>query len=207
MKLLIWGTGGHARVVMDSAIASEPLVEIAFIDDNRQGMVSGYPILGTRAALPVARLEGFDRFIVAIGDNAVRAHCFRLALEHAFTAACVIHPSASISPNASISAGSVVMPRAVINAGARIGTNCIINTAAVVEHDCVIADDVHISPGVLLGGGVSVGQSAHLGLGSIALPGAEIGECAVVGAGSVVLRKVPAGTTVVGVPCRPLPRG
>src|SRR5581483_7939893 len=121
MKLLVWGTGGHARVVLDAAIASDPSVDIGFIDDNHQGTVWGYPILGTRVALPSVLAAGYDHVIVAIGDNAIRAECFRLALEPPFRAPCIIHPSASVSPSASISAGSVVMPRAVINAGARIG--------------------------------------------------------------------------------------
>jgi acetyltransferase-like isoleucine patch superfamily enzyme len=81
-----------------------------------------------------------------------------------------------------------------------------LNTAAVVEHDCLVGDHVHLSPGVLLGGGVTVHSFAHVGIGAIALPGSEIGEGAIVGAGAVVLDSVPSGTTVVGIPARLLAR-
>jgi acetyltransferase-like isoleucine patch superfamily enzyme len=94
------------------------------------------------------------------------------------------------------------MPRAVVNAGAVVGDNCIVNTGVVVEHDCRIADHVHLSPGVVLGGAVTVESLVHMGLGSIALPGSLIQTGAVVGAGAVVLREVSRGETVVGVPAR-----
>lgn len=80
------------------------------------------------------------------------------------------------------------------------------NTAAVVEHDCRIGDHVHLSPGLLLGGGVTVHSFAHVGIGAIALPGTEIGEGAIVGAGAVVLDSVPPHTTVVGIPARIISR-
>jgi UDP-perosamine 4-acetyltransferase len=75
-----------------------------------------------------------------------------------------------------------------------------------VEHDCRIGDHVHISPGVLLGGAVTVRDYAHIGIGAIILPGIEIGEGAMVGAGAVVRESVPVGVTVVGIPARSLVR-
>jgi acetyltransferase-like isoleucine patch superfamily enzyme len=98
------------------------------------------------------------------------------------------------------------MARVVINAGAQIGKNCIVNTAAIVEHECRVGDHVHLSPGVLLGGGVTVHSFAHVGIGAIALPGTEIGEGAIIGAGAVVVDSVPSGATVVGIPARALAR-
>jgi len=203
-KLLLWGAGGHAKVVLDCAGAMRTFQNIAFIDDAAMDEFCGHPVLGTRALLAAALRQGYSEILVSIGDNSIRAACFALALEHGLVGATVIHPSATISPSASIAPGTVIMPGAIVNAGARIGCNCIVNTAAIIEHDCVIGDHVHISPGVALGGGVRIGALAHLGLGAIALPGATIGERAIVGAGSVVLKSVAPTTTVVGVPARVL---
>ena len=203
--LLLWGAGGHAKVVLDCVHAMGAFTEIAFIDDAtaRTGEeFCGCPVLGCRAHLAAAVRDGFRNFLVSIGNNNVRAACFDVAYGHGLAGAVVIHPAATISPSATIGAGTVVMPGAIINAGVCIGRNCIVNTAAVIEHDCIMGDNVHISPRAVLGGGANIGAFAHIGLGAIALPGALIGERAVVGAGSVVLKAVPPATTVAGVPAR-----
>jgi acetyltransferase EpsM len=201
-KLVLWGAGGHGKVVLDIAIAMDAFSGIAFIDDDPAragGEFCGCPVFPTLAEAGRA-----DRgaIVVAIGSNQIRARCAALALDRGWELATLIHPSAIVSPSARLGAGTVIMPHAVINAGAEIGSNCIINTAAVVEHDCRIGDHVHLSPGVLLGGAVTVEPLVHMGLGSIALPGSVIEACAVVGAGAVVLRAVSRGETVVGVPAR-----
>ena len=205
--LLIWGSGGHAKVVLDIARADGRFSAIACINDDEaseRAEFSGCRILGSFHNLSPSALGGYDAMVIAIGSNQARAHCFEIAREHGWTLVTLVHSSAVISPSARLGAGTVVMPRAVVNASATVGENCIINSAAVVEHDCHIADHAHLSPGVMLGGGVTIQRFAHLGLGAIALPGSTIGERAVVGAGAVVLRSVEADQTVVGVPCHRL---
>ena len=202
--LLIWGAGGHGKVVLDIARSTERFEGIMFLDDNpaRAGKrFCNCPLMGGPEDLH--RFAG-SAFVVAVGDNHDRAECFRRALRHGLLAAALIHPTAVISPSASIQGGTVVMPGVIVNAGAVIGANCIINTGAIVEHDCRIDDHVHISPRVVLGGGVSVGPLAHVGIGAVVLPRATVGEESVVGAGALVLREAPAGCTVVGVPAKAL---
>jgi sugar O-acyltransferase (sialic acid O-acetyltransferase NeuD family) len=148
------------------------------------------------------REAGFEEFIIAIGANSVRAQRFDEALEFGMQAAVCIHPTAWISPSASIGSGTVIMARAVVQSKARIGKNCIINTGAIVEHDCVIGNHTHLSPSVTLGGTVTVGEYVHMGIGAIALPGSRIGDRSVIGAGAVVLREIPSDVTAVGVPAR-----
>jgi acetyltransferase-like isoleucine patch superfamily enzyme len=53
-------------------------------------------------------------------------------------------------------------------------------------------------------GDVVVGERAMIGAGVIVLPGVEIGAGAQVAANSLVTRDVPPGTTVAGVPARPM---
>ena len=204
MRLLLWGAGGHGKVVYDVVVASGAFEEVAVIDDDPVRRFDGLPVAGTSEALAALRRKGYESCLVSIGPNLTRAKCYRTAVAHGFYGATAIHSSAVVSPSATIGAGTVVMPNAVINAGAQIGQNCIINTGAIVEHDCRIADHVHISPRVVLGGAVTVGRYAHIGIGAVVLPGAAAGEESVVGAGAVVLKEAPAHCTVVGVPAKVL---
>ena len=200
MKLLLWGAGGHAKVVLDIASAMRAFTDICFVDDDpeKQGQsFRGLPIISG------SRLSGWSgSFLIAIGDNRIRAARYRAASGAGLCAATLVHPSAIVSPSAAIGEGTVVMPGAVINADARVGRNSIVNTGAIVEHDCVVGDHAHIAPRVALGGAVKVGDFALIGSGAVALPGAVIGENAIVGAGAVVLEGAPASATVAGVPAR-----
>lgn len=202
--LVLWGASGHGKVVLDVGSSQGSFDSIVFIDD-RYAEIGPYfmhcSVLGGQDALP--SLRGCS-FLISIGDNAQRTHCYATAISHGLVPTTLIHRTAIIAPSVVIGRGTVVMPGATINVGAVVGDNCIINTGAIVEHDCRIADHVHISPRVALGGAVTVGNAAHVCIGAVVLPGVHIGDSAVVGAGSVVLKSVPHGTTVVGVPSRPL---
>jgi sugar O-acyltransferase (sialic acid O-acetyltransferase NeuD family) len=190
---VIWGCGGHARVVHDVARAMNVFDQTAFHDDDP-----------ATATLSVSQLSqaGFEEFIIAIGANSTRASRFDEALRAGLRPAVCVHPTAWVSPDASIGVGTVIMARAVVQSNARVGKNCIINTGAIVEHDCTIGDHTHLSPSATLGGAVIVGEYVHMGIGAIALPGSCIGDRAVIGAGAVVLREIPADVTAVGVPAR-----
>jgi sugar O-acyltransferase (sialic acid O-acetyltransferase NeuD family) len=203
--LVIWGCGGHGRVVFDIATAMGVFGGIWFYDDrpDAAATVAGTAVL--TGSIGSAAPEGAE-FVIAIGDNRVRAAKFAEALGAGLRPAICGHPTACISPSAVVGAGTVLMPFAVVQAGARVGLNCILNTCAVVEHDCVIGDHAHLSPSAVLGGNVQVGEFAHMGIGTVARPGARVGAHAVVGAGAVVLDKVEPNTTVAGVPARELKR-
>ena len=203
-SLLIWGAGGHAKVVLDIARATGSFDAIDFIDDDAER--AGVPFCDCPTMdgpWELHRMAGRS-FVVAIGDNRARAQCFHRALDHGLTPESLLHSTAVIAPSASIGRGTVIMAGAIVNAGAVIGENCILNSGSIVEHDCKIGPHVHISPRAVLGGGASVRAFAHIGIGAILLPGALVGEESIVGAGAVVLEEAPARCTVVGVPARAL---
>src|SRR4051812_26079108 len=142
--LVIWGAGGHGKVVLEVARALG-YGRILFLDD---GAIPGSSLLGCDVVIPAdSRLLNRDAsFVIAIGNNGERARCFGLAQKWGWRPATLIHASATVSASAVIGAGTVVMPRVVVNACAAVGENCILNTAAVIEHDCVVEDHVHIAP-------------------------------------------------------------
>jgi sugar O-acyltransferase (sialic acid O-acetyltransferase NeuD family) len=206
-KLLVFGAGGHAKVVID-IIEQQGGYEIAGLLDDDAGRKGsrffGYDVFGTRAELPALHSTGLRHAIVAIGDNAGRAGIAALLAQQGWQFASAIHPRASIGRGAEIGAGSVVMAGCVVNADARLGAHAIVNTGATIDHDCRIGDFVHVAPGCHLCGGVSVGQGSFLGAGTTATPGVKIGSRVTVGAGSTVIRDVADDARVTGAPARAL---
>lgn len=205
-SLVIWGAGGHAKVVADIVRAGGRWRVHGFLDDLRPER-DGQPLYGARLYAGPHHLEeflaaGIRHLIVAVGDCAARLRLAEIAEHHGFTLATAVHPSAVISSTAILGPGTMVGPLAVINADSRIGSSVIVNTAAVVEHDCLLADGVHLSPRVVLGGGVSIGRSSWIGIGATVKDHVTIGSNTVVGAGAVVVRAIPDHVLAYGVPAR-----
>ena len=206
-KLVVFGAGGHAKVVID-IIEQQGSYEIAgLLDDDlkHQGQrFFGYPVLGTRADLPRLISAQLRHAIVAIGDNADRAAVATHLDQLGWSLVSAVHPRASIGRGVNIGPGTVVMAGCVVNADAYLGAQVIVNTGATVDHDCRIEDGVHIAPGCHLCGNVGVGQGSLLGAGATVTPGVRIGNKAIVGAGSTVIHDVADETRVSGSPARPL---
>ena len=207
VELVVFGAGGHAKVVID-IIEHQGNYEIAgLLDDNPKhqgGRFFGYPVLGTRAALPALLSGKLCHAIVTIGDNAIRAAVAAHLEQLGWRFGDAVHPRASISRGVEIGPGSVVMAGCVVNADTYVGRLVIVNTGATVDHDCRVEDAVHIAPGCHLCGGVRVGPGSFLGAGCIVTPGVRIGANVFVGAGSTVIRDVADGARVSGSPAKPL---
>lgn len=208
-RVLIWGGGGHGKVVADVARALG--MEIAgFVDADPAKLGSTVEPGGAAVVLSEQALmrhfpsdsppAGADRVVLAVGDNASRSRCRKSIPEKFLTV--LVHPSAIVSPSARLDAGVVVMPGAIVNASAVVGPGAIINTGAVVEHDCVVAEDAHVAPAAVLSGGVRVGARTLVGAGSVTLPQIVIGSDATIGAGAVVVSAVADNATVAGNPAR-----
>lgn len=193
---VLYGAGGHAMVIAEIIEAAGGSL-LGFYDSvTAKTQLLGYPVY---TQLEAWNLPAGTQWIISVGDNAARQ---RIAAAHPFPFGTVVHPSAVISPRATLGEGTVVMAGVCINSSARIGRHVIINTRASVDHESVLEDFVHLSPGVTLAGNVQVGAGTHIGTGASVIPGIRIGRWCTIGAGSVIIRDVPDGAKVVGVPGR-----
>jgi acetyltransferase EpsM len=198
--LIIYGAGGHGRVVVDAALSAGWTIQ-SWIDDHPASATQWeIPIIASKDVLWRKLISRM--FIVAIGDNRVREEVFRRLCELELIPALVIHPSAVISQFARIGAGTVVMADVVVNPVASIGENCILNTACSIDHDCSVGPHAHLCPGVRLAGMVVVGAGTMIGTGAVVIPSINIGERCVIGAGAVVTADLPAKAVAHGNPAR-----
>jgi sugar O-acyltransferase (sialic acid O-acetyltransferase NeuD family) len=196
-SVVVYGAGGHGRVVAEAAGLAGFRV-VGFIDDAPTVLgIGDVPVF--RPGDPLTQTAAW---IVAIGDNAARAAIVDRCLRAGRSLISVVHPRAFVSPTASLGRGVFVAAGAIVHSHAHLGDGVIVNSGAIVEHDAELSGMVHIAPGAVLGGGVRVERGALVGLGSRVLPGLRLGCGATIGAGSVVLTDVDDGATVVGIPGR-----
>ena len=141
---IIIGAGGHGKVVLDAALAAQQPVSYLVDDAPASSELLGLRVVpASDADWQAARL--FE-FLVAVGDNRIRAMLFQQLLRKGGTPTTIIHPSAIVSKHARIGRGTVLCAGVVVNAGAVIGENCILNTACSIEHDCNIAEPLRSAP-------------------------------------------------------------
>jgi sugar O-acyltransferase (sialic acid O-acetyltransferase NeuD family) len=207
-RVVVYGAGGHGKVVADLILAGGEVDLLGFVDDGASPgrVVLGRPVLGDGEWLAREAARGLFVVALGVGANAARRAVADRCAAFGAELFVAVHPRAVVASSAWLAPGVVVMAGAVVNPDAHVGRGAIVNTGAVVEHDVVVGDFAHLSPNASTGGAAKVGALAHLGLGSVVLSGVSVGEGAVVGAGAVVLRDVREGATVVGVPAREVSR-
>ena len=134
--LIVYGAGGHGKVVADILIARGEKVT-GFLDDTKtESMkVLGLPVLGSSEWLDV---NPNVRVALGVGNNIVRARTAELCVAKQVELVTAIHPSAVIAQSAVVEEGAVIMALAVVNPDGVIGRGAIVNTSAVVEHDCAV---------------------------------------------------------------------
>ncbi|MFH1034249.1 MAG: acetyltransferase [Pseudomonadota bacterium] len=212
-KILILGTGGNCRDVLDTildinAAAGRALWEpLGFLDDDqaRQGqLVCGLPVLG-----PLSAAGGFDGCLLANVIGSPFNHNRRPEIAAKTGApperfATLVHPTATVSRWASLGPGCVLFPQVCLHNGARLGAQVVVLAGSVINHDDVIGDFTCIAAGVCVSGQVEVGAHCYLGSNSVIRGGLKVGQGSLVGMGSVVIRDVEPFSVVAGNPARRL---
>jgi sugar O-acyltransferase (sialic acid O-acetyltransferase NeuD family) len=205
MKIIIIGAGGHARVVYENLRHDKNMDVVAFVDNQIRGSderIMGIPVLGPHSVVLKLIDDGVKGFVVAVGDNKIRAEHFNNFIKMGLDPVNAIHPTSTIAYDVKIGKGVVICMSANISTGAQIGNNTIINTNAIIEHEDVIEDHVHIGPGSSLAGRVKVKKGTFVGIGCIVKEYTTIGENCIIGAGSVVLNDIPDNSIAVGTPAK-----
>jgi sugar O-acyltransferase (sialic acid O-acetyltransferase NeuD family) len=208
--LVVVGAGGFGRevvdLVRDARAAGAGIDLLGVVDDVAPDPalldVSRVAHVGT--VEQVARAHPGCSYVVAVGDPATRRSLAGRARAAGLVPAILVHPSASLGPSARLGAGTIVCASSVITTNVVLGSHCLVNLACTIGHDARLGDGVSLMPGVHLSGGVVLEDDVYIGTGAVVLPGVRIGEAAVVGAGACVVHDVAPGTTVVGVPARPV---
>ncbi|TRW90342.1 hypothetical protein [Candidatus Methylobacter oryzae] len=170
-----------ARLSALEGICPPPVVE--HIDDFKPVLAEELYLLGpttpTRAVLANKLKERFD----------LRFHT-------------LIHPSAYVSPLASLAEGVFVGANSVIGPGARLAEHVFVNRGVTIGHDTHIGAFSRVQPGSNLGGLSNIGHGVTIAIGATLIERLVVGDQAFIGAGAVVTADVPANVLVVGIPAK-----
>jgi len=205
VRSVLLGGGGHAAMVIEAMKALGHTPAFLLDRDHEQwgSELLGVPVLGGDDRLARGEVTHFVVTHGSIGPGGPRQESFEKGLAAGLEPLTVVHPGATVSPSASIGAGTVILAGASVSARAVIGRNAIVNTGAIVEHHCRVGDHVHVATGSCLCGQVSVGDRALIGAGATVRQSISVGSDALVAAGAVVIKDVAANSVVMGVPARP----
>lgn len=200
-EIVIFGTGGHAKVIYDILLKQNKYKVVGFVSQNEN--LNDFLTLPHYKQSQLATLN-VNAGVVAIGDNHVRSEVVALIqkTKASFEFVTAVHPSAQLAHGVKIGAGSVVMANVCINSDSQIGEHCILNTASSVDHDCVMGSFSSIAPKAVTGGNVSIGQFSAVSIAAVVKHGIKIGQHAVIGAAAVVLKDVPDFKVAYGNPCK-----
>ncbi|MES2910448.1 MAG: NeuD/PglB/VioB family sugar acetyltransferase [Pseudomonadota bacterium] len=198
-SLMIFGAGGHGRVVADAALLEGSWPEV-FASDRNASSCQGELLPGVQLR-PVDALSSADIGVhIAIGNNRARQQEAAVCGHERLVS--VIHPAATVSPFSYISKGSFVAAGAIVGPAASVGVGVIVNHGAVVDHDVEVGAFSHIAPNAVLGGHVKTGQRVLVGAGAVVLPMKIVGDDVTIGAGTVVNEDLLEPGVYAGIPVR-----
>ena len=204
-QILVYGAGGHGKVVADILLSRGVCEFTGFVDEREElwgSRVMGFPVLGNGEWLCQESARSALAVALGIGSNKARYQIAERCSQSHIEILTVVHPSAVISRAAHLGAGTVVMAGAIVNPDATVGTGAIVNSGAVLEHDVQIGEYAHISPNAAMAGASRLGSFSHLGIGAVVLQSICVGSSTIVGAGAVVAKNLPDRVVAMGVPAR-----
>ncbi|MHA6533844.1 acetyltransferase [Paenibacillus sp. BAC0078] len=201
-KIVIWGSGGHAREI--NWLCEELGVQVAGFLDERPEMkgqvVDGVPVLGILTDI-VALKNEVELICAGVGDPALKKRFTYNTIQSGFhIASPLIHPHVRFSQRNIIGVGSMVFEGAILSGNIKIGDHVIINRSVSISHDAVIGNYVTIAPGVNLAGNVTISDGAYIGIGASVREKRHIGCWSIVGGGAFVKDDIPDFTLAAGVP-------
>ncbi|WP_342562668.1 acetyltransferase [Paenibacillus sp. FSL R7-0345] len=204
MKVVVFGSGGHAKVAMEILQITGYEV-VGFLDDdlNRHGdIIKDLPVVGGREQLDSLKDAGVTGVFIGIGNNKVRKDIADYLKDEPFECVNAIHPKANIYDSAKLGKGLFIAPGVVVGVDSVINDYSIINSGATIGHDTVVCHGADICPGVNIAGNVTVGEYTQVGIGSRVIQGLSLGENSIIGAGSIVVRDIPSNVVAFGNPAR-----
>lgn len=206
-NLIIIGAGGMGRTMYSNALESigygEKFVVKGFVDDNLEaldGFPNYPPVIGTiRNYQP----QQDDVFVSSIGGISRKA-CMEEIIRRGGEFIELIHQTARLLANVKLGKGNFIGAFTVIGNDAVVGDYNMIQSYTIIGHDTKVGNYNRIDTHVTCVGGTVIEDDVNIHTSAVISHGVVIETGAHVGALSFVIKKVKAGTTVMGNPAKKL---
>jgi len=208
-KIIIFGCGGHAKIIVDCIETTKIFKPLGFIDDKN------YDIPFSKKIKYLGSIKNLNKIIkkynlkttfgiAAVGSNIIRRKIVEKVKEQNknFQWANIIHPSAVISKSAKIGSGNMILAGSIICAETKIHNHVSINTGTYIDHNNNFLDFSSTGPGVTTGGNVKVGKDSFLGIGTAVRHNITIGDNTVIGGQSFVCKNCQPDSLYYGIPSK-----
>lgn len=165
-RILLLGAGGHAAVVTETILTlrdeeNNPIYDcIDYLDDNSEKAIGKIEEL-------INIGKNYDEVFCCIGNNKLRGALIEKAIEMGMKVPTLIHPTAYISPSATIKHGTIVEPKAIVNANTVVNEGCIVSVGSIVDHDVILEKYCHVNAGAICKAGSIVKQLRKLEAGEV----------------------------------------
>lgn len=206
-NLIIIGAGGMGRTLYSNALEclgyGETFVVKGFIDDNLHaldGFPNYPPVIDTiRDYQP----QEDDVFVSSIGGVSRRV-CMEEIILRGGEFMTLIHQTVRLLANVKLGKGNFIGAHTVIGNDAEIGDYNMIQSYSVIGHDAKIGNYNRIDTRVTCVGGVVIEDEVCIYSSAVISHNVVVETGARVGAQSFVIKRVKAGTTVMGNPAKKL---
>lgn len=212
--LVIFGTSDIVSDLFDCALANGLTIAQVVIDQPESTDARSVPLAQRVAALAAYGMRpmivALDDFVPQAGQQYLlgpttptrAALAQRLEARFGLDFCTLVHPSAYVSPLATLGAGVFVGANSAIGPGAQLAEHVFVNRGVTIGHDTRIAAFSRIQPGANVGGLSEIGAGVTVGIGATLIERLVIGEGAFIGAGAVVTADVAPRVLMVGVPAK-----
>ena len=205
MDVVIFGAGGLGREIFDTLMIINTCASyfnvVGFIDDNTKiaAKINGVSVLGNSATL--GDMRGKVGIILGFANPATRkAHHQKYRRDFAFPN--VIHPTAIISPFASLGDGILIQSNCIVAANAKVGDCVMLNAHSGIGHDAQISDYCSIMSYCDMAGNTKLGELSFVGSGAKVIPDTKIAAESYLCAGAVVFKDVLEKSKLLGNPAK-----
>lgn len=195
--------GGHVALNIEEY--SDEYTVIGFFDDD-PGKVRtrqfGYEVIGPpETLLQVKNPE----VVIGIAFPAIKQTIIeRLSVNTTIRYPSLIHRHAWISREVSVGKGCIIYPGTTINFGSQIDEFVVLNANCSLGHHTHVGAYSSLAPGVNTGGHTTFEEGVDVAIGVSTIPDIVIGANSIIREQSVITGDVEPGSTVAGVPARPL---
>lgn len=206
MKLLIYGSGGLGREVMELAIAineqEKKWEEFIFVDDVAEdGEFEGYKryrFNSIEKRFNIAEVV----FCIAVGEPKLREALWKRVKDAGYTVTSLIHPSAVIGARVSLGQGIIIKNGVSVSCDVKIGYNVYLGENGVIGHDVVIGDNCSFSALHFVGGNTVIKENVYIGAQAGIRDRITIGKESIIGMCACIVSDVPDNVVMIGNPGR-----